>query len=135
MMALSIKQPWAWAIFHGKDVENRTWRTSVVGTIVIHTGKGFDHKGYMWLRDNAGLLDAPLPSVSGFRRGGVIGLARLAGCVDYMASPWFFGPWGFVLRDQRVLSCFIQWPGKQGFFDIPRYHLVQNPGDLMPLCG
>ena len=28
MKALSIRQPWAWAILHaGKDIENRDWRT------------------------------------------------------------------------------------------------------------
>jgi len=28
MKAITIKQPWAWAIvFAGKDIENRSWRT------------------------------------------------------------------------------------------------------------
>lgn len=27
MKALSLTQPMAWAIFHGKDIENRTWPT------------------------------------------------------------------------------------------------------------
>lgn len=26
-LALSVRQPWAWAIIHaGKDIENRTWQ-------------------------------------------------------------------------------------------------------------
>ena len=33
MKALSVKQPWAWAIFHGKDVENRDWPTNVRGPV------------------------------------------------------------------------------------------------------
>ena len=29
--ALSVRQPWAWAICHGwKDIENRTWRSGFV---------------------------------------------------------------------------------------------------------
>ena len=29
MKALTIKQPWAWAIIHaGKDIENRDWVTA-----------------------------------------------------------------------------------------------------------
>lgn len=28
-VALSIRQPWAWAILHaGKDIENRDWHTA-----------------------------------------------------------------------------------------------------------
>ena len=34
MKALTIKQPWAWAILHGgKDIENRNWFTSVAGGV------------------------------------------------------------------------------------------------------
>ena len=36
MLALSVKQPWAWAIFHGKGVENRTWATRHRGPLAIH---------------------------------------------------------------------------------------------------
>jgi len=36
MKALSLSRPWAWAMFHGKDIENRTWPTSYRGRIIIH---------------------------------------------------------------------------------------------------
>lgn len=40
MKALSVKQPWAWAIIHaGKDIEKRTWRTDYRGPLLIHAGK------------------------------------------------------------------------------------------------
>jgi hypothetical protein len=44
MRALTVRQPWAWAIPHaGKDVENRTWTNRfVTGTIAIHAGYGLD---------------------------------------------------------------------------------------------
>jgi hypothetical protein len=36
MLAICVRQPWAWAIIHGKkDVENRSWVTSVRGRIAI----------------------------------------------------------------------------------------------------
>ena len=39
MPALSIRQPWAWAILHaGKDIENRSWRTAFRGEVLIHAG-------------------------------------------------------------------------------------------------
>ena len=37
MKAISIQQPWAWAIIHaGMDVENRTWNTHYRGLLAIH---------------------------------------------------------------------------------------------------
>jgi len=46
--ALSLTQPMAWAIFHGKDVENRRWSTKFRGRVYIHASKGFDkeHHGH-----------------------------------------------------------------------------------------
>jgi len=38
--AISIRQPWAWAIMHGlKTVENRSWVTRVRGRIWVHAGR------------------------------------------------------------------------------------------------
>lgn len=38
MKALTVQQPWAWAIFHGKDIENRTQLWSYRGPLAIHAG-------------------------------------------------------------------------------------------------
>jgi hypothetical protein len=38
--ALTIRQPWAWAIARGhKTIENRTWATSYRGPLAIHAAK------------------------------------------------------------------------------------------------
>ena len=43
MMALSVRQPWAWAIIAGrKHIENRTRRTAVRGRIAIHSSQRRD---------------------------------------------------------------------------------------------
>lgn len=46
MKALTIRQPWAWAIFHaGKDIENRVWQPRSLKpgeTIAIHVAKKLD---------------------------------------------------------------------------------------------
>jgi hypothetical protein len=40
MKALSIHQPWTWAILNaGKTVENRRWSTSQRGPLLIHASK------------------------------------------------------------------------------------------------
>ena len=40
MKALTVLQPWAWALIHGpKRIENRSWATYYRGPLVIHAGK------------------------------------------------------------------------------------------------
>lgn len=47
MKALTVKNPWAWAIVHGyKDVENRFQQTHHRGRLAIHTAKTADPAGY-----------------------------------------------------------------------------------------
>ncbi len=113
MKALSIRQPWAWAIATGKKpVENRTWSTSFRGPVLIHAGLRVDREA---LRDDpwafAGAeLDMPT--------GGIVGVATIVDCVEWHASPWFTGPFGFVLTDARSLP-FVPCKGALGFFDVP----------------
>lgn len=50
-------------------------------------------------------------------RGGVVGMARIVDCVRDMESNWFFGKFGFVLRDAFPLPL-IQCRGQLGFFNL-----------------
>lgn len=112
--ALSIRQPWAWLIAHGfKDIENRTWPTSVRGPVLIHAGRTFDSEGYAWVREN--FPDIPLPRMVEFERGGIVGRATLTDCVHESDSPWFFGPCGFVFADATPLVL-TPCRGHLGFF-------------------
>ena len=46
MKALTIRQPWADAIVHGtKRTENRTWKTTHRGPVLIHAGVAYDPMG------------------------------------------------------------------------------------------
>jgi len=116
MKALSIRQPWAWAILHGKPVENRTWPTSYTGPIFIHAGKKFDRDGYYWLLGHRDLLTSDLPAIEKFAMGGIVGKANIIDCVDYHPSPFFFGPWGFVLDGAEPIGL-IPCPGRLGLFE------------------
>ena len=127
-LALSIRQPWAWAIVNaGKDIENRQWHTSFRGPICIHAAKGMARDEYS---DAAGFIgrtmDQPsfdvifarggiTPPPDRLERGGIIGTARVVDCVNGHDSPWFFGRWGFVLADVRPVP-FIPVRGALGFF-------------------
>ena len=78
MKALSILQPWAWLIVHGpKDVENRTWSTPFRGEFLVHAGKGFDRKGYYFVRQTR--PDIRMPAPHEFQRGGVIARSEQRG--------------------------------------------------------
>ncbi|MDQ0135729.1 hypothetical protein J2T08_003650 [Neorhizobium galegae] len=86
--SLSIKQPYPHHIFHdGKDVENRDWPTKGRGWFMVHAGVSKSEID----KDDAREMAMP--------RGGVVGMARIVDCVSEMDSRWFFGRFGFVLRD------------------------------------
>ena len=118
MRVLSIQQPWAWAILHGKTIENRTWPTKDTGPFLIHSGKKFDHIGFHWLLQHQELLTAEIPPRDDFHMGGIIGRSIIVDCVDYHPSPFFFGPWGFVLEDS-IPTVFVPCRGQLWFFQVP----------------
>ncbi len=109
MKALSIMQPWAWLIVAGhKDIENRTWSTRFRGRVLIHAGKRVDGDARDW--------DWPdIERPAAFDLGGIVGEADIVDCVTASASPWFGGPFGFVLRNARPLP-FRPCRGMLGYF-------------------
>lgn len=116
MKALSIMQPWAYAILHlGKDIENRDWRTGLRGRFLIHAGKGFDLSGYLFITNELGLT---LPHRDAIERGGIVGSAVIRDVVRASDSKWFFGEYGFVLQGAQAFDL-IPLKGQLGFFDVP----------------
>lgn len=114
MKALSIMQPWAYAILHlGKDIENRSWRTEVRGRILIHAGKKIDQKSLKLLEYEYSLLVKPEMLTTG----GIIGSVEIVTCVTFSSSKWFLGKYGFVLRNPVELP-FFPCLGKLNFFDV-----------------
>lgn len=81
--ALTLKQPWASAIFLGKDVENRSWPTDYRGPLIIHAGKTTDPRAY---RSRIGRrLPHDLPA------GAALGLVQIVGVETPQqpnSSPW-----------------------------------------------
>lgn len=112
--ALSIQQPWAYAIVHlGKDIENRVWWTKLREKFFIHASKTIDQEGYVFLTER----NLYVPPPNEIERGGIIGTAELTGCVKKSSSPWFFGPYGFELSNQKPLK-FQYARGQLGFFTL-----------------
>lgn len=120
-LALSVRQPWAWAIIHcGKDIENRSWQgvrygLERRGRIAIHAAKGMTRAEYQEARAFIDRLGFHTPDPHALPRGGIIGSVEVTGVVRHHDSPWFFGPRGLVLRDPRP-SRFIPAKGALGYF-------------------
>lgn len=141
MRALSIRQPWIWAILNaGKRIENRDWSGCAVrGPLLLHASKGtgtlgdFDddvetlcsqvHRSRVAAevaektkaRGRIGEIWRPRPDLI---RGGIVGVCNLVDAVHSSPDPWFFGPLGLVLADVRALP-FTPFSGDLGFFDVP----------------
>lgn len=119
--ALSIRQPWAWAILRaGKDVENRSRRFHYRGPICIHASLWDKTRDFREAADFIERIDmeheVPLSAWPEIQRGGIIGTAEIVDCFETSSSPWFFGPYGLVLRNVQPVE-FIPVRGALGLFD------------------
>lgn len=106
MLAISIRQPWAHRIlYEGKNIENRKWPPYVFGPVLIHASLKIDP-------EQAEAVTPDMP------RGGIVGAVEIDACVRHSDSPWFTGPYGFLLKNPIPLS-FIPCPGRLRFFRPP----------------
>jgi len=94
--ALSIRQPWAWAVAAGfKSIENRTWQTSFRGSIAIHASEStqaFTEDAETELYDCGGqplidALDADENLFGARYFGAIIGVAELVDVVPIDSIP------------------------------------------------
>lgn len=122
MLALSVKQPWAWLIVNGiKTVENRSWYTEHRGGLLIHAGKNEDDLE----RDLAIVLEeygVKVPREQ-LEFGKVIGLVDVVGClkepVRTLDKFWHVpGKYGWILRRPRLIDSF-RYSGRLKLFEIP----------------
>lgn len=134
MKALSILQPWAWCIVNGhKPVENRAWKPwnpglKFRGPLLVHAGKKFDRDGWDFIRGE--FPELPLPAVADFERGGIVGRATVTDVVTEHPSPWFFGPYAFVIEAGEPMP-FHPCNGQLGFF-IPDLGQSPEPAPTPP---
>lgn len=128
MKALSIRQPYAWAIVAGyKPVENRDWPTKFRGRVLIHASKKEetgDVDGVVRsVAVQTGRTDAEVLKEYGDHLlsgglGAIIGAATVTDCVQDMDSEWFYGKFGFVMGDARAIDP-VPCKGALSFFTVP----------------
>ena len=129
MKALSVRQPHAWLIVNGpKDIENRNWKTAFRGRVYIHAGLRQDYsayegdpvyrdlnpliRGFISLEDSFNWSNEPL------HLGAIIGEVDIVDCVTKSDSPWFEGPYGFVLANPVAYENPIPYKGQLGLFEV-----------------
>lgn len=124
-LALSVRQPWAWAIIHGKDIENRDWiargahcRSTPVGQrVCLHASQGMTIDEY-WTNAEfiSRLIGIACPPPHELVRGAIIGTMQIDGITNKSDSPWFSGPLGLRLSNPLAIETPIRVEGALGWF-------------------
>ena len=131
-LALSVRQPWAWAIVHaGKDIENRT-RGSIragemkPGPICIHAASAMTKAEYEWAVWRMARDGVRVPRPDDLPRRAIIGTVEVVAIVERSTSPWFGGPCGLLLAGPRAIDP-IPAAGARGYFEWRRTGRLAAP--------
>ncbi|MBV6656870.1 MAG: hypothetical protein KI785_03785 [Devosiaceae bacterium] len=124
-LALSVRQPWAWAILHGgKVIENRSLGAIRSGgmdcrRIALHAAAGLTEKEYRWGYTKLADHGVRCPPPATLVRGAIIGAVTVVDIISQSDSPWFGksrpGNHGLVLEDP-VACAPIAAKGALGYF-------------------
>ncbi|NJR40974.1 MAG: hypothetical protein HC781_21705 [Leptolyngbyaceae cyanobacterium CSU_1_4] len=81
-----------------KDIENRSWRCylEVGDLLAIHSGQKVDKEALRFIEQVSG------QNLQGEEKAwetGIIAIATFGGNVSRSESPWFVGPYGWLLKD------------------------------------
>jgi hypothetical protein len=126
MRALSIRQPWAWAVLRGgKNVENRSRPTQHRGRLLIHAGQQYaGSDAQSTVETLAHPVQLPVPGLPGgdvaLTFGAIIGAVEVTDChtgCDGTCSPWAEpGQAHIQVRRPVVLTRPVACPGRLGVF-------------------
>lgn len=109
MRILTVRQPWAWAIFNGKDVENRSRSLGPYrGPVAIHVAGAYAENVDSEALDDATERWHDLPGADCNRHPWQANVGRIIGVVDLVG----------VHHPQR-----------------DRWGCPPSPGDLVPMCS
>ena len=130
-LALSVRQPWAWAILHaGKDIENRS-KGSIragrmkPGRIALHAASGMTQAEYDWALWRMAQDGVTVPPPETLPRRAIIGAVEVVEIITHSDSPWFGGKAGLRLADPVACDP-IPAKGELGYFTW------EPGGDLAP---
>ncbi|MEM6847804.1 MAG: hypothetical protein AAF580_06970 [Pseudomonadota bacterium] len=121
-LALSVRQPWAWAIiFGGKTIENRSLGSiragrMVPGPIAIHAAAGMREEEYRWAVAKLQPRGITIPRPDALVRRAIIGQVRVTEIISKSDNPWFGGDHGLVLAEPFPFEP-IPAAGALGYFE------------------
>lgn len=126
MRVLTIRQPWAGAVFHGKDIENRPGLFTYRGPLFIHAGQYLgDPAAFETVEDLTGVrvpvFGSPRAGVE-WELGAVIGVVDLVNAHRSADCKSNCSRWAqafqahHVLANPRVLRRPVPARGKQGLW-------------------
>ncbi len=120
-LALSVRQPWAWAIIHGgKMIENRSLGSiragrMTTGMICIHAATGMKEDEYRYAHWRLARHGVACPRPDQLIRGGIIGTVEVTGIITESDSEWFGGEAGLTLANPSAIEP-IPSTGALGYF-------------------
>lgn len=132
-VALSVRQPWAWAIVAGfKKIENRSAGSITAGgmecrRIAIHAATGLKQDEFQWGHWRLHRHGVRCPQPTELPRGAIIGAVDVVDIVSESDSEWFGGQCGLVLENAEACEP-IPCVGELGYFDW------REAGALAPLA-
>ncbi|WP_227269966.1 ASCH domain-containing protein [Roseobacter weihaiensis] len=124
-LALSVRQPSAWAIIHGgKVIENRTLDAiragrMTPGKICIHAATGMKQDEFRYLSWRLAKHGVICPRPDALVRGAIIGTVEVTAIITESDSEWFGGTAGLLLADARPVDP-IPASGALGYFEWTR---------------
>lgn len=127
MKALSIRQPWAWAVMAGrKRIENRVWPMNFRGRLAIHAAKELEWVP-RWLLPDGG---SPIPPGDLLPLGALLGTVEVVDCVPWetvRSDPFAGGPWCWILAKPQPFPEPIPCTGGLRLWTVPAEILAKFP--------
>jgi len=157
MRALTIQQPWAWLIVHGrKGIENRSWGTRHRGPLAIHAGLTYDRAAEQWIIEHIPTVlwdDMPTRAelTAAGQMGAVVGTCELHSVYQPHEGvshwPWsglspkfaehqplwrMFGCHAWQLVNPVAFVAPVPWRGRLGLWEVPILDCVTGPMPVAP---
>ncbi|MEL7116791.1 MAG: hypothetical protein AAGP08_14625, partial [Pseudomonadota bacterium] len=135
-LALSVRQPWAWAIlFGGKVIENRSLGAiragrMTPGVICLHAATGMTEKEFRWGQWRLDKHGVRCPPPADLPRGAIVGTVEVTGIITDNDSEWFGGQAGLTIAHPRPIDP-IPAKGALGYFEWSRQGALAAPVSWM----
>ena len=139
-LALSVRQPSAWAIIAGhKPIENRTLASIRVGRmtpgrIALHAAAGLKEDEFRYLHWRLHKHGVTCPHPLDLPRGAIIGSVEVTSIITASDNEWFGGVAGLTLQDPEPCDP-IPCSGALGYFEWHAGGTLAPPAKWMTTWG